>query len=82
VVDGERIVGASLAWQTTPRVVGRKTVIQGSFYFGTGHATYDVMPNSRELVLLKPVGGDAEMVYAFNWAEEVRKRVAPGGPVR
>ena len=76
VVDGERIVGAALAWGTTPTVVDRKTVIQGSFYFGTGHATYDVMPNGRELVLLKPVGGDAEMVYAYNWAEEVRRRVA------
>ena len=81
VVQGERLVQATLDPGPPIRVIDRKTVVDGGFYFAPGHATFDVSPNGRELLLLKSLGG-AEFVVANNWNEQVRARIRAASATR
>jgi serine/threonine-protein kinase len=76
--DNARLMMATIAPGTTLRLIDRKPFADG-YYFSTGHASYDVAPDDRHLLLLKPAGGDAEVVVALNWREELRERTEARG---
>jgi len=75
MLNGERIVMATLDPGPPLRVLGRTTLIDGGYFLNTGHASFDVVAGGKELLLLKTVTSDAELVVAYNWREQVRARL-------
>ncbi len=65
VAGGPAVVG--------PRVTARDTVVRGGFDLPLerGHATYDVMPDGR-LVLMRPMQGGQSLVVAYGWLGALR----------
>jgi hypothetical protein len=56
-----------------PRVTARDTVVRGGFELPLerGHATYDVMPDGR-LVLMRPMQSGQSLVVAYGWLGALR----------
>ncbi len=56
-----------------PRVTARDTVVRGGFDLPLerGHATYDVMPDGR-LVLMRPMQSGQSLVVAYGWLGALR----------
>jgi Tol biopolymer transport system component len=75
MVNGERIVMATLDPGPPLRVLGRRTLVDGGYFLNSGHATFDVAAGGKELLLLKTVTSDADLVVAYNWREQVRARL-------
>jgi hypothetical protein len=38
------------------------------------HANHDVTPDGRELIMVRPVGGE-QVVVVHNWGQELKKRM-------
>jgi serine/threonine-protein kinase len=54
------------------------SLFSGDYLFGPGHATYDVTPDGRGLILIKPVGGESQLILVHDWKEEFRARIRSG----
>jgi Tol biopolymer transport system component len=78
VVNTERLVAADLETTPTVHAVSRTTLLDGGYDFNVGHASYDITPDGKQLLLLKNVSSDAEVIVAYNWAEQARVRIRAG----
>jgi Tol biopolymer transport system component len=79
-ITDRAIALADLAFSPSLSVTRRAQVIEGDFApLSRGHASYDVMPDGRSLLLTKPVN-DAQTMIVLNWATELRDATgrAPG----
>ena len=68
---------------TTPEfmVVRRDSLFSGDFGSWIGHAGYDVAPDGKQLLLLRPVTDSTRTIVVHNWEAELRARLAaPGSP--
>jgi len=54
----------------------RRTVLTGNYITDASHASYDVAPDGRFL-MLKRAGADAQMIVVHNWGRELREKTAP-----
>src|SRR5262249_35252632 len=79
MVNGERIGMAALNPGPPLRVLSRTTLVNGGYFLNSGHAGFDVATGGKELLLLKTVTSDAELVVAYNWREQVRARLRAAG---
>jgi serine/threonine-protein kinase len=78
VANGQVLMAAPIT--TSPAFVTgpREKVYDGDVYFGisAGHPNYDVAPNGRGFLFLKPAGGEARLIVTANWKEDLRVRSA------
>jgi serine/threonine-protein kinase len=67
-----QIVGATLS------VTSRRTVMTGSYAWGTGEADYDVLPGDEGFYAISLTGtsDEGELRIVLNWLEEVKERTA------
>ena len=62
-------------------VVRRDSLFSGDFGSWIGHAGYDVTPDGKQLLLLRPVTDSTHTIVVHNWEQELRARLtAPGSP--
>jgi len=75
----DEFVAATLT--TTPQlaVVKRETLFKGDYPVTTGHANFDVSPDGKHLLLLRPVSDSVHAIVVHNWAGEFRAKVAAAG---
>ena len=73
-VNGQKMMVATVATTPALAIGSREELFEGDFTYLPGHATYDVSVDGKQLLLLKPVGGTAEAVVAYNWRTELRAR--------
>jgi serine/threonine-protein kinase len=59
-------------------VASHDSLFTGNFYFGPGHASYDMTPDGKGLILIKDVGGESQMILAHDWKDEFRARIRGG----
>jgi eukaryotic-like serine/threonine-protein kinase len=76
VKDQQAVIAATVTLSPTFAVRTQQTFLEGDFAFNPGHASYDVTPDGKELLLLKPVAGDSPLIIAAGWRYEVRERLA------
>jgi serine/threonine-protein kinase len=76
VKDQQTLIAATVTLSPTFAVTAQQTFLQGDFSFNTGHASYDVTRDGKELLMLKPVAGDSPLIIAHGWRYEVRERLA------
>jgi Tol biopolymer transport system component len=68
---------------TTPdiAVVRRDSLFTGDYGTWLGHAAYDVAPDGKHLLLLRPVDDSTRTIVVHNWGAELRARLAaPAAP--
>jgi hypothetical protein len=71
----QQIIVASVNFTPTFGVSSQRVFFEGDFISNPGHATYDVAPNSNELLMVKPVGGESPLIVAQGWKYELRDRL-------
>ena len=71
-----QLVEATLTTSPSLALAGRRTLFDGNFLGGPFHANYDVMPDGKSFVMVKPADEDRQLVIALNWRAELRRRVA------
>jgi serine/threonine-protein kinase len=64
----------------TPLIVGnRRSLLPASDYLtDISHTGYDVWPDGKSFLMVKPVGGDARPILVHNWGRELREKLAAG----
>ena len=50
--------------------------LRGEYLIEASHASYDVAPDGRFL-MLKRAGADAQTIVVHNWGRELREKTAP-----
>jgi hypothetical protein len=64
---------ATVVVSPTFKVTGQAQLFAGDFVTGGGHATYDVSPDGKSLLMLRPVPAKGEqIVVVHNWAATLR----------
>jgi hypothetical protein len=75
---GTRMMAATVATvptSATLTVTSRAALFEGNYLMAwSPHANYDVTPDGRELIMVRPVGGEQVMVV-HNWRRELKRRM-------
>ena len=75
--NGQQLLSATLAVTPTFSVTAREKLLEGNEYtFSLGHASYDVAPDGKRFLLLRPLNGETQTIVVVNWREELRARTA------
>lgn len=76
-VDNFRIFVATIETSPEFRVTARDSLFgtQSYTFQSPTHPAYDVAPDGKHLLLLRPVGTDNDLVVVHNWRTEVRRLV-------
>ena len=73
---GPALMAATVTTSPVLAVTGRDTLFTGEFTTDPWHPNYDVSPDGRSFVMLRPVAAQRELVMVVNWIEELRRRTA------
>jgi Tol biopolymer transport system component len=74
--SGDRLVRASLGVNgASLAVTGRDVVLEGSYEANIYHPNWDVSPDGRRFVLLKPADEGSQLVTVVHFDEELRRRM-------
>lgn len=87
MADGKRLYyrsGTSLlaaTIMTTPALAvgAREVLFAGPFATDVYHPNYDVTPDGRGFVMVRPVEENRQLVVVLNWSEELRQRAGRAG---
>jgi hypothetical protein len=75
----DEFLAATLATKQGLAVAGRETLFKGDYPVTTGHANYDVAPDGKHLLLLRPVSDSVRAIVVYDWASEFRAKIAAAG---
>jgi serine/threonine-protein kinase len=76
---GPALMAATVAASPTPLITGRDTLFTGEFSTSSWHQNYDVAPDGKSFIMLRPVDRHRRLVMVVNWVEELRRRIRPTG---
>jgi len=71
----DQVWEATLAFAPAPRVTVRRQLFRGPYATDAFHANYDVTPDGRGFVMVKPVGENRRVLIVVNWVRELRRRI-------
>jgi Tol biopolymer transport system component len=73
--NGGRMMAASVTTNPSFSVTATELLFEGNYQTGVGHPSYDVMPDGKSFVMLRPVSGRSEeIVVIHNWAGAAAKK--------
>ena len=71
--NGNKLLAASVATSPTFAVTAREVLFEGNYILNGGHATFDVSPDGKSFLMLRPVVNRAEEIVVIpNWAAELQ----------
>ena len=76
--SGAALVAATVVTSPALAVTGREKLFEGPYTTDPFHPNYDVAPDGRSFVMLRPVEGNRQLVMVLNWIEELRRRTVGG----
>jgi serine/threonine-protein kinase len=71
IANGRQVMAASIGTAPALAVSSRATLFEGDFNFLRAHASYDVAPDDKHLLVFRNAG-DVETLIAYNWGAELR----------
>jgi len=78
--NGPKLIAASVATSPAFSITGREVLFEGNYLQPIGHAPFDVAPDGKSFLMLRPVGGNnEEIVVIHNWVSELRARGKSAG---
>ena len=75
---GFALLAATIARTPALAVVRRDTLFERQYPTDPWHPNYDVTPDGRHFVMLRPVEESRDLVLVVNWIEELRRRTRGG----
>jgi eukaryotic-like serine/threonine-protein kinase len=72
---GNEVIEATLATTPSLRVVGRRVLFSGPYASDIFHPNYDVAPDGKSFLMVRPVDQSRGLVMVINWAREIRRRI-------
>ena len=69
---GTALMAATIATVPGLSVISRDTVLNGPYPTDPWHPNYDVAPDGRSFIMLRPVEEQRKLVMVVNWVEELR----------
>ena len=76
--EGERIIEATLAQAPSLRVVSRRVLFAGPYASDVFHPNWDISPDGKSFLMVRPVDLSRGFVLVVNWAAELRRRAGSG----
>ncbi len=84
--DGSHLYYRAGGWLLAARVVtapsfavlGRDTLFDAPYTSDLFHPNYDVAPDGKSFVMIRPVEQDRQLIMVVNWIEELRQRTRRG----
>jgi Tol biopolymer transport system component/tRNA A-37 threonylcarbamoyl transferase component Bud32 len=84
--DGKRIyyrsssamVAATIVTAPALAVTAREKLFDGPFTTDPWHPNYDIAPDGKSFVMLRPVEENRQLVMVVNWIQELRRRTGGG----
>ncbi len=73
--DGQRLIAAQIDARSGINIMRRDTVFADIYQVGNNHAAYDVLPDGRSFIMVRPIGAGAPPMIVFNWFDELRERM-------
>ena len=77
--SGGRFLAATLATAPALAVTRRDTLFEDRSAADIYHAEYDVLPDGKHFVVLRPAAESPEIVVVLNWLTELRARMNASG---
>ena len=71
---GARMMAARVVTSPLFEVLARDTLFAGPYMTDPWHPNYDVMPDGKGFVMVRPVEQDRQLIMVMNWREELRQR--------
>jgi Tol biopolymer transport system component len=71
---GARLMGAGIVTTPSISVTSRDTLFEGPYITDPWHPNYDVWPDGKSFVMLRPVEENRQLVMVVNWIKELRQR--------
>jgi serine/threonine-protein kinase len=72
--SGARLLAATIATEPSLAVTARESLFEGPFATDIYHPNYDVAPDGKSFVMIRPVEEDRHLVMVVNWGQELRQR--------
>jgi serine/threonine-protein kinase len=72
---GSEVLEATIATTPSLRVTGRRVLFSGPYASDVFHPNYDVAPDGKSFLMVRPVDQSRGLVMVVNWASELRRRV-------
>ena len=69
----DRVMEATLAFSPTLMVTGRRTLFAEAYATDIYHPNYDVAPDGKSFVMVRPAGESRRLVMVLNWARELER---------
>ena len=80
-VANGRLTTATIQTQPTFAVTSRAPMFQGPYLINVPpHANYDVSPDGKTFVLVRPIGETSRIMVVHDWKYELRERVRGTNP--
>jgi serine/threonine-protein kinase len=73
--NGRDLIAAT--YSTTPSftISSRRTLFNANYELHLFHPNYDVTPDGKRFIMIKPANEEAQVVVVVNWREELRQRL-------
>ena len=75
---GARLMVAHFATAPSLVVTARDTLFEGPYTTDPFHPNYDVAPDGKSFVMVRPVEANRQLVMVVNWIQELRRRTGGG----
>jgi eukaryotic-like serine/threonine-protein kinase len=72
--EGTRMMEATVSTSPALAITGRRKLFEGPYMTEAYHQNYDLSPDGRSFVMIKPVTGAVRLMIVVNWAQELRMR--------
>jgi serine/threonine-protein kinase len=69
------VIEGTIATTPSLRVSGRRVLFNGPYASDVFHPSYDVAPDGRSFLMVRPVDQSRGLVMVVNWGRELRRRV-------
>ena len=72
--SGAQLIAATIVTAPELKVTARQLLLEGPYASDNYHPNYDIAPDGRSVVMVRPVESARKLVMAVHWVEELRKR--------
>jgi eukaryotic-like serine/threonine-protein kinase len=77
--NAQKMMRAKISTAGRFTVESPELLFESEFDLTPGHANYDVSPDGQHLLMLKPAGGDAQTIIAYDWQSALKAQVTRRG---
>ena len=74
--DGHKFIAAQVETQSGFVLMRRDTLMTDIYRVGANYAAYDVIPDGRSFIMVRPISAGAPPMIVLNWFEELKERMA------